>query len=334
MSEHSLPRRQFNLGLLAPALLGPVAGGAWAQADWPAGRTIRIVSPSQPGGVTDVIARLLAERWARTLKTTVLVDNKPGGTGSLALAEVAKAAPDGTTLAIGFSGANVIHPLMNPKLPFNALKDFTAIGLMANLGNVMVVHPSLPIHNLAEFIAHAKAQPAGKPVLYGSWGNGSGGHLAGEYLKILTGVDLQHVPHRAMNVLVQDMMGGHMPVGFLDLNTARIHVSSGKLRAIAMTGPNRASVLPDVPTMMEQGVKFGIGIWLGLFGPANLPPAVLARLNAELRDALLAPEFAERWQNMFGGRPTPGTPEEFDRTVRAAWEVWKRVIEQGKVTAD
>ena len=289
-----LQRRHFNAGLLAPALLGPWAGAAQAQAEWPAGRTIRIISPSQPGGVTDVIARLLAERWARTLKTTVLVDNKPGGTGSLALNEVAKATPDGNTLVIGFSGANVIHPLMNAKLPFNALKDFTAIGLMANLGNVMVVHPSLPIHNLAEFIAHAKAQPAGKPVLYGSWGNGSGGHLAGEYLKILTGVDLQHVPHRAMNVLVQDMMGGHMPVGFLDLNTARIHVGSGKLRAIAVTGPHRASVLPEVPTMVEQGVKFGIGIWLGLFGPANMPPAVELEREWNMAASVLAARRAEK----------------------------------------
>ncbi|OYU74488.1 MAG: hypothetical protein CFE45_34705, partial [Burkholderiales bacterium PBB5] len=145
---------------------------------------------------------------------------------------------------------------------------------------------------------------------------------------------LQHVPSRAMNALAQDMLGGHMGIGFVDLHTARIHVGAGKLRAIAVTGPNRSSLLPEVPTMVEQGVKFGIGIWLGLFGPANLPPAVLARLNAELRDALLAPDYAERWMNVFGGKPTPGTPEEFDRLVRTDWDVWKRVIEQGKVTAD
>jgi tripartite-type tricarboxylate transporter receptor subunit TctC len=327
-----IDRRQFSLGLLAPALLGPLASHAQAQNF--GSQPIRLISPSQPGGVTDVIARLLAERWSKTLKTTVLVDNKPGATGSLALNEAAKAAPDGHTLVIGFAGANVIHPLLNPKLPFNALKDFTAIGLMANLGNVLVVHPSMPINNLAEFIAYAKAQPAGKPLLYGSWGNGSGGHLAGEYLKILAGIDMSHVPHRAMNVLVTDMIGGHMPVGFLDMNTARIHVGAGKLRAIAVAGPSRSTVLPEVPTMIEQGVKFGIGVWIGLFGPAGMPPALVARLNAELRDALLAPDYAERWQNMFGAKPSPGTPEEFDRLLRSDWEIWKRVIEVGKVSAE
>ncbi len=323
-------RRNALMATLAPVALAALPSALRAQA-WPA-RPVRIIAPSAAGGSTDIIARTLAERFTRAFNQPVVVENRPGGTGTVALDAVAKSAPDGYTLGIGFSGSNVIYPLLNDKLPFNAQKDLMPIGHIATTGNVLVVHPSVPVRTLPELLAYLRAQPADKPAVYGSWGNGSGGHLAGEYLKLLTGVPMNHVPYRSASALTTDMVGGHIQVGFLDPSNARPQGASGKLRLIVQTGAARIAVLPDVPTMIEQGVDFGVGIWFGLFGPAGLPAAVVERLNTELREALLAPDLAERWVNAAGNRPAPTSPEEFARTVRADWEVWKKVIEQGKIS--
>ena len=325
-------RRNLILASLGASALGGVPVAARAQA-WPT-RPIRLIAPSAPGGPTDVIARTLAERFTRVFNVAVVVENRTGGTGTVALDALAKAAPDGYTLGIGFSGANVIYPLLNSKLPFNAQTDFTAIGQMANVGNVLVVHPSVPARNLAEFVAWVKSRPQSDAPVYGSWGNGSGGHLAGEYLKMLTGIEMQHVPYRSTTALTVDMVGGHMHVGFLDMANAQAQARAGKLRALALTGPARALTLADVPTMLEQGVAFGVGVWYGLFGPAGMPAPLVARLSAELGDALRAPELAERWLAVFGSKPTLATPDEFARTVRADWDVWKSVIVRGKITLD
>lgn len=328
------PRPSQNRRRLAAALAAsplatlPAVGRAQ---EWPA-KPIRILSPSAPGGSTDTVARLLADRFAKALKVAVVVENRPGGTGSVALDALARSAPDGHTLAVGFAGANVIYPLLNPKLPFDAQKAFAPVTLLATTGNILVVHPSVPARTLPEFLAWAKAQP--KPPGYGSWGNGSGGHLAGEYLKLLTGVDLMHVPYRSASALTTDMVGGHMPVGFLDLANAMPQIRAGKLVGLAQTGPARATALTEVPTMVEQGVAFGVGIWFGLFAPAGTPRAIVDRLHAETRDALLAPELAERWLGAFGTKPSATGPDEFAKTIRSDWDTWKSVIERGKITLE
>lgn len=325
----SIPRRRLTAALITTPLAA-AAGLARAQ-DWPS-RPIRIISPSAPGGSTDLVARLLADRMGKSLKVPVIVENRPGGTGSVALEQIAKAIPDGYTVGVGFAGANVIYPQLNRKLPFDALRDFTPIGQMASTGNVLVVHPSVPVRTLSEFIAYVKAQPT--PPAYGSWGNGSGGHLAGEYLKILAGVDMFHVPYRSASALTTDMVGGHMPLGFLDISNARPQVQAGKLIGLAQTGSSRAEALKDIPLMTEQGVGFGVGIWFGLFGPAGLPRPIVDRLYAEMRDALLAPDLAERWLAIFGTRPTPTDPEAFGKTIRSDWDTWKQVIERGKISLE
>lgn len=312
--------------VLAAASVRPAVAQAWPS------RPIRLIAPSAPGGITDQVARILAERMTASFGVPVVVENKTGGTGAVALDAIAKAAPDGHTFGVGFSGGNVILPLLNSRLPFNAQKDFTAICQLSLAGNLLVVHPSVPVRTLAEFLAYARAQP--QPVGYGSWGNGSGGHLAGEYLKLLTGVPMDHVPYRSTTALMTDMVGGHMPIGFLDATNAIQQLRAGRLRAIAQTGPTRMAALADVPTMIEGGVQFGIGIWLGLFGPAGLPRPIVERLNAETRKALAAPELADRWLSLFGSAPVSGTPEAFERLVRADWDVWKQVIEKGKISIE
>ncbi len=311
--------------LLGALLLG--AAPAMAQ-DYPV-RPIRIISPSAPGGITDLVARLVGDRIALALKVPVLVENKPGGTGAIALDFVAKAPPDGYTLVIGFSGANIFYPLLNDKLPFNAQRDFTPIIQVFNGGNVLVTHPSVPVANLREFIAYVKAQP--KPPGYGSWGPGSGGHLAGEYLKILTGVDMFHVPYKSTTALTTDVVGGHMPLAFLDSFNAIAQARNGKVKAIAQAGPKRSPMLANVPTLLEEGVQFGIGAWIGFFGPANLPAPITLTLNKEIEKVLRAPDLKERWLTMTGYNPDPTSAEEFSRIVANDWEVLKKVIADSKI---
>ena len=299
--------------------------------DYPS-RNMRIVSPAAPGGITDLIARLVTDRLVTAMKVPVMVENKPGGTGAVALDLVAKAAPDGYTLVLGFSGANVIYPLLNPKLAFNAQKDFTPISMVFTGANVLVVHPSVPVNNYSEFSAYVKAPP--KPPSYGSWGAGSGGHLAGEFLKMLTGIDMVHVPYKSTTALTTDIVGGHMQLAFLDSFNAIAQARSGKLRALAQAGPMHSPMLPNVPTLQEEGVQFATGAWIGFFGPAGLPRAIVTRLNTEINQVLAAPDLAERWLNISVYVPTPMKPEEFERIVVQDWEILKKVIAEAKIKAE
>ena len=205
-------KKAFLGGLLALATALGAPAGALAQ-DYPS-KTIKIISPSAPGGPTDVSARIIADRLAQVLKVPVIVENKPGGTGALAFDLIAKSPPDGYTLTVGFVAGMVFHPILNNKLPFDAQKDFTPVTQITFSGNMLVVHPSVPATNVKEFVAYVKAQP--RPPSYGSWGNASGGHLAGEFIKTLTGIDMLHVPYRSTSALAIDMAGGHMLLGVLD----------------------------------------------------------------------------------------------------------------------
>lgn len=299
--------------------------------EYPA-RPVRIISPSAPGGITDLIARIIGDRLAIVLKQPVIVENKPGGTGAVALDFVAKSPPDGYTLVVGFAGANVIYPHLNDKLPFNAQRDFTPITQVSSGGNVLVVHPSVPVSNLKEFLAYVRAQPKSPP--YGSWGPGSGGHLAGEYLKLLTGIQMFHVPYKSTTALTTEVVGGHMQLAFLDSFNAIAQSRSGKVRPIAQAGPTRSPMLASVPTLLEEGVDFSVGVWTGIFGPAGLPRPIVTRLHGEIDRILRAPDLAERWLNTLGYPTAPTTPEEFARIIARDWDVWKRVVVEGKVKGE
>jgi tripartite-type tricarboxylate transporter receptor subunit TctC len=296
--------------------------------DYP-NRPIRIISGSAAGGPTDLIARIIGERLSTYWKVPVLVENKPGGTGAVALDIAAKSAPDGYTLVVGFTSANVIYPLLNDKLPFNAQEDFTPIARATYGGTVLVVHPSVPVNNVKEFIAYVKSQPV--PPNYGSWGNGSGGHLSGELMKTLTGIDMTHVPYRSTTALAVDMVGGHMLLGVLDASNTMAQVKAGKLRAIGITGPQRVRGMPDLPTMREQGVDFGIGIFTGILGPANMPPPIVEKLNAEIVRILNESEVREKFLTLLGDYPAPTSAAEFDKQIKDEHTVWKRVISEGKI---
>ncbi len=321
-------KRRTILGAMLAGLSVAIAPAASAQ-DFPS-KTIKIISGSAAGGPTDIVARVIGERLSTNWKVPVVVENKPGGTGAVAMDLVAKAPPDGYTLGVAFTASNVIYPLLNDKLPFNAQKDFTPIVRATYGGNLFVVHPSVPATNMKEFIAYVKSQP--KPPNYGSWGNGSGGHLSGEYLKMLTGIDMVHVPYRSTSALTVDMVGGHMLIGVLDAANTIAQSKTGKLRAVGMTGPSRLIGLPDVPTMPEQGIPFSIGIFTGIVGPANMPRAVVDKLNAEIVKILNEPGTREKFVTALGSPPAPTTPDEFDRIIRAEWDTWKRVITEGKIT--
>ncbi|MFN0161934.1 MAG: Bug family tripartite tricarboxylate transporter substrate binding protein [Burkholderiales bacterium] len=322
-----LKRMQRTLILMCAAL---AAGPALAQ-EYPV-RPIRIISPSAPGGITDLIARIIGDRLAIAVKQPVIIENKPGGTGAVALDFVAKSPPDGYNLVVGFAGANVIYPQINDKLPFNAQRDFTPITQVSSGGNVLVVHPSVPVNNLKEFLAYARAQT--KPPPYGSWGPGSGGHLAGEYLKILTGVQMFHVPYKSTTALTTEVVGGHMQLAFLDSFNAIAQSRAGKVRSIAQAGPTRSPMLANVPTLQEEGVDFSVGVWTGIFGPANLPRPIVTRLHVEIDRILRAPDLTERWLNILGYPTAPTTPEEFARIIARDWDIWKRVVVEGKIKGD
>lgn len=323
-----LDRRQVMVAGAATALGIAVPGVGRAQ-DYPQ-RLVRIISGSAPGGITDTVARMVADRLGPVFKVPVIVENKPGGTGALALEATANAVPDGHTLAIGFAGANVIYPLLNPKLPFNAETDFTPIIQASSGGNFLVVHSSIPVKTVEEFIAYVRAQKP--PPFYGTWGNGSGGHLAGEYLKIATGIEMEHVAYRSTTALTQEMVGGHIKLGFLDaLNTMAQH-KAGTIRAIAQTGPERSVGMPETPTLKERGIDVSVGVWMGFFGPAKLPPPIVARLNAEIRKILEAPDLQDKWLQVLGSTPAPTTPAEFDAIIKNDFRNWRRVIHQAKIS--
>lgn len=321
-------KRAFLTGLLSLATALGAPAGALAQ-DYPS-KTIKIISPSAPGGPTDVSARIIADRLAQVLKVPVIVENKPGGTGALAFDLIAKSPPDGYTLTVGFVAGMVFHPILNNKLPFDAQKDFTPITQITFSGNLLVVHPSVPATNVKEFVAYVKAQP--KPPSYGSWGNASGGHLAGEFIKTLTGIDMVHVPYRSTSALAIDMAGGHMLLGVLDTTNTMAQAKAGRLRPLAVTGPSRSKGLPEVPTMIEQGVNFSAGIWTGIFGPANMPRPIVDKLNLEIGKILREPETREKFLTATGDYPAPTTPAEFDKIIRDDFTLWRRIITEGKIT--
>jgi tripartite-type tricarboxylate transporter receptor subunit TctC len=321
-------KRLISAALLAVATTIGASSGALAQ-EYPS-RAIKIISPSAPGGPTDVSARIIADRLGQVLKVPVIVENKPGGTGALAFDIVAKSPPDGYTLTVGFIAGLVFHPIMNNKLPFDAQKDFTPIAQISYSGNVLVVHSSVPATNVKEFIAYVKAQP--RPPSYGSWGNGSGGHLAGEFLKSLTGIDMVHVPYRSTSALGTDMAGGHMLLGVLDTTNTMNHARTGRVRPIAVTGPNRSRGLPDVPTVMEQGVNYSAGIWTGILGPANIPKPIVERLNLEIGKILREPEAREKFLAATGEYPAHTTAAEFDKIIRDDYKLWRGIITDAKIT--
>jgi len=278
------------------------------------------------------IARVMGEEMARDLGQSFVIENKPGGGGNIAMQEVARATPDGYTLIIGHVGSLAMNPYMYERLPYNVDKDFTAVSLLAIVPNIFVVYHEVPAKNLREFVALAKAQPG--RINYGSAGNGSAGHLAMEYLKQVTGMELQHVPYKGTGPNVTDLIAGRTQATSAGTPPLMPHVRSGKLLVIAVGTSKRLHSLPDVPTVAEQGYPgFETSQWYGLNAPAGTPEPVVRRLAAEAAKAAKSALVLERFKSD-DAEAVGSTPQEYAAFIKKEQERWGKVVRAANVKAD
>jgi len=312
--------------LLAAALL--FAHCALAQAPFPS-RPIRFIVSFPPGGSSDLVARALAPRMSERLGQQVLVENRPGAGGNIGVDAVAKSPPDGHTIGLGAAGALAINPSLYPNMPFDPVKDLAPVSLLALIPIVIAAHPSVGASNVKELIAAAKSQP-GK-LSFGTTGQGSAMHLAGEMLNLMAQISMVHVPYKGSGPAAADLAGGQLPVAIVDLTSALPHIRSGRVKAIAVTGASRSITAPEIPTVAESGVPgFDAVGWFGVVAPAGTPAPVIARLNAEIVDGMKAPEIRERLL-AGGAEPATSSAEEFGRFIRSEVPKWANVIKSAGV---
>jgi tripartite-type tricarboxylate transporter receptor subunit TctC len=295
--------------------------------EYPA-KTIRIIVPYTPGGTADLLARTMSQKMAASLGQQIIIDNRPGAGGNIGAGLAAKSAPDGYTILMGTVATHAINPNLYPNMPYDANADFAPIILVATLPNLLVVNPSTPVKNVKELIALAKAKPG--ELAFASAGNGTSQHLSGELFKKMTGVDMIHIPYKGSAPALTDLLGGQVQLMFDNIPSSLPQVRAGKLRALAVTGPRRSPVLPDLPTVAEAGLSgFSITSWFALFAPAGTPAKILIRLNKEAAKAIASKELQQQWMDQ-GLEPAGGTSDqlaEFRRIEAAKWE--KIVRESG-----
>jgi tripartite-type tricarboxylate transporter receptor subunit TctC len=293
---------------------------------------ITLVVPNPPGGLVDTSARLLSEPLTRVIGQTVVVDNKPGASGNIAYQYVANAKPDGYTLLISYSGYHVGNPALMDKLPWDPIKDFSPIALLTVSTNVIAVHPSVPVNNLKEFIAYAKANP-GK-LNYASQGNGSVSHIGTEMFKQTTGVDMVHVPYKGSGPAIQDVLAGQVQVFISTPPSLMQHIQSGKLKGLAVTGKNRHPGMPNVPTTAEAGLpSFQLESWVGLFAPAKTPAPIVAKLTESVKKSLALPEVKER-ADAAGVELRYLNPAATEALVKKELPYWNKAIKSANITLD
>jgi len=329
-----MQRRHAILGLTltAAALAAPLTAGiAHAQDAYPA-KPIRLVVPFPPGGTTDIVGRLFADKLSQALGQTVVVENKAGAGGSIGSAQVAGSEPDGYTLGIATVSTHGINPAIYHNLPFDAEKDFTPISNLAAVPNIMVINPKVPAKNIADFIALAKKEP-GK-FAYASAGNGSVSHMMGELFKMASGTDLMHVPYRGVGPALNDTLAGQVDVLYDNLPSSLPHVQAGKLVALAVASPKRVAALPDVPTFAEAGLQaVNDSSWFGLIGPAKLPQPVLEKLHAAVVKVSADPAVVQRLESL-GAAPVANTPEEYAKQISTEIAKNKRIAKEANVKID
>jgi tripartite-type tricarboxylate transporter receptor subunit TctC len=317
--------------LLAAAALPFAAGAAAPASEWQPTKPVRFIVGFPPGGATDLVARILQPKLATSLGNQVIVDNRPGANGVISLQILKNSEPDGHSIAMGHIGGLVISPTIQ-KVSYDPYKDFSYIGMLVTLQNILIVHPSVPAKNIAEFIAYARAQQ-GK-VNYASSGIGSPGHLSGVLFETLTKTPMTHVPYKGGGPAITDLIAGHVPAFFAVISTSVPHVQSGKVRALAVTGGKRADALPDVPTMSEAGVKGYLAVnWYGMVAPAKTPAAVISRLSKDLNAALKSPDVVKQLRDR-GIDAAPSGPDEYLQFVRSEEKRWVPVIKAAGITPD
>ena len=291
-------------------------------------RAIKLIVPFPPAGATDIVGRIVAQKLGERFGQAVVVENRPGAGGSIGSDLVAKSAPDGYTLLMATSSTHSIGPALQ-KLPYDPIKDFAAITHVANVPNVLVVSPKLPVASVKELIEYAKARP-GK-LNFASSGIGTIVHLNGELFKMLAGVDVVHVPYKGTALSIPDLANGNVAMLFDSLASVLPHVKSGSVRPLAMNAPQRSPLLPEVPTLAEAGMPaFDRYTWFGMFAPAGTPADIVRRVQAEVAAALKAPDLRERFDAV-GAEPVGSTPEQFVDRIRSDGVRWAEVIKSANV---
>lgn len=328
-------RRWSRRGILAVIAFGALATAplpTWPDSFPAPGKTVRLVVPFPPGGQADLQARLLAPRLSAALGVPVVVDNRPGASAIIGVQEVARAAPDGQVLLYTIASPIVVNPHLFAKLPYDAVRDLAPITLTAVTAQALVAHASVPARNVTELVAYAKAHPG--RLNFGSYGAGTSSHLYGEMLKTATGIDIVHVPYKGAADATKDLVAGRIQLAFMALTAPLPYLKAGTLKVLGIVGEKRIASMPDVPTLVEQGVA---GLeptgWLGVFAPAATPQPTLDRLNAELVKIVQEPDIVERFRQ--GGSDAVGaTTQEFAALVLRDYARWREVVRRLGFTLD
>lgn len=314
----------------AVGLVALTALSAQAQGTWPE-KQITIIVPWAPGGSTDILARAVATHMAQSFGKPVIVENKPGASGNIGSNYVAKAAPDGYTLLMGSMSTHAMNPAMMSNMPFDGVKSFSPVALVGYVTNTMVVHPSVPAKNVKEFIAYVKANP-GK-IAYATAGNGSTNHLSAALFQKATGIDMLHVPYKGGQPAVTDTVAGHTQLLFSAGTQTLSHVKAGKLNLLAVTESKRSPLLSEVPTVGETVPGYELAVWYGAFGPAGMPPKLVARLNTEINRILALPEVREKMAGI-GVEVVQSTPDQFANVLKKDAEKYAKVIRELDIKAE
>lgn len=321
----------LRAGLVTVATLA-TSFGAMAQnaTDYPT-KPIKFIVPYPPGGGTDVIARIVQERFQTLLGQPVLIDNRGGAAGSIGTEIAAKAAPDGYTVLFTLS-SHTINPSIYPKLPFDTAKDFEPVGMVASLPQILVANLQFAPNNVAELAALAKAKPGS--ISFASVGNGSPGHLAGELLKLRTGTQMTHIPYRGGGPAVTDVMGGQVPLLWVSIPAAAQFVKAGKLKALAVSTTKRSAAFPDVPTMQEAGIAdFEVDSWYAVFVPAKTPRAIVDKLNKVINTVVQEPEIRDKLLAQ-GSEGAGGPPEALGKVVTTELVRWNKLAKEASIKVD
>ena len=321
-TTRSMQARVFGLFLALAAPLACAQGAA----------PIRLVVPFSTGGPTDIAARVIAPILGETLGRVVVVDNRVGATGAIGAELVARATPDGNTVLFGTSSIMAANPALVPRLPYDPVQDFAPVSLVATIENILVVHPSVPVRNVQELVRHARERPG--QIFYGSSGTGSTYHLGAELFANLTQTRLTHVPYKGQGPAAQDLLAGHIQLMFDAFNSALPNIRSGHVRALGIASARRHPDLPDLPTMIEQGVpNYITTIWLAFFLPARTPPAITARLQQALAGIMQREEVRERFDRL-GMQAVSSTSAELDQLLRTELRQWTGVVREAGIKPD
>jgi tripartite-type tricarboxylate transporter receptor subunit TctC len=323
-------RERLAALLVAIAVAGLVPGEGLAQG-YP-NRPIRFIAAFPPGSASEILGRVVGQKLEERWGQPVVVETRPGAGGTIGADVVAKSAPDGYTLLVGSSAEITVGVSLYAKLPYDPVRDLAPVIVIAPVPNIVVINPSVPVTSVKEFVAMARSKPG--QINFGSSGNGTTSHLAGEMLKLQAGIDMVHIPYRGSPPALTDLLGGRISVMFAPLTTALPHVKAGKLVALAVSSPRRSSAIPELPTLMESGFPdFEASIWFGLLAPAGTPKDIIAKLNGEVGKILQLPDVRETLGKQ-GAEPVGGTSEEYGALIKKDIAKWAKVVKESGARID